>query len=130
MIQIAHRPKQSQKVLHVLNALKHSGAEVMLQLAFERFNANGLESHILSTGDKIGEYATILEQTGYRIHHIPFRKTPLFFAQVWNLLKKEHFNVVHIHTERAFFWLVLVAKLASVPTVARTFHGVFLFPPT
>ena len=34
---------------------------------------------------------------------------------------------MHIHTERAFVWYVLLAKLASVRTVVRTFHGVFLF---
>ncbi len=33
------------KVLHILNELKHSGAEVMLQQAFERFSQRGIESH-------------------------------------------------------------------------------------
>jgi len=115
------------KVLHILNELQHSGAEVMLQLAFEKFRVNGVESHILSTGNEIGDYAVILQQTGYKIHHIPFRKRPGFFADVRTFLKKERFEAVHIHTERAFVWYVLLAKLLRVPTVVRTFHNVFLF---
>jgi len=115
------------KVLHILNELQHSGAEVMLQLAFEKFRTNGFESHILSTGNETGKYATTLEQTGYKIHHVPFRKSPRFFADVTTLLKKAKFNVVHIHTERAFIWYVLLAKFSNVPTVIRTFHNVFLF---
>jgi hypothetical protein len=31
------------KVLHILNELKHSGAEVMLQQAYERFSQHGIE---------------------------------------------------------------------------------------
>ena len=115
------------KVLHILNELRHSGAEVMLQLAFKKFKVNGFESHILSTGNEIGDYAVILQQTGYKIHHIPFRKRPGFFADVRTFLKKERFEAVHIHTERAFIWYVLLAKLLRVPTVVRTFHNVFLF---
>jgi glycosyltransferase involved in cell wall biosynthesis len=116
------------KVLHVLNELKHSGAEVMLQLAYKKFERSGIDSHILSTGDQIGEYAVTLQQTGYKVHHIPFLRSPGFFADLRTLLKKEKFKAVHIHTERAFIWYVLLAKLSHVPTVVRTFHSIFLFP--
>jgi glycosyltransferase involved in cell wall biosynthesis len=115
------------KVLHILNELKHSGAEVMLQLAYGNFKRRGIDSHILSTGDEVGEYAVVLQNSGYRIHHIPFRKRPGFFVDVRNLIKKEQFKAVHIHTERAFVWYVLLAKFLNVPTVIRTFHNVFLF---
>lgn len=115
------------KILHLLNELKRSGAEVMLQAAFDKFKSSGIESHILSTGASVGEYAAILKSTGYTIHHIPFRKNPLFFVQVGRLLRKEDFNVIHIHTERSFFWYVVLAKLCNVTTVVRTFHNVFLF---
>jgi glycosyltransferase involved in cell wall biosynthesis len=115
------------KVLHILDELSHSGAEVMLQLAYRRFEATGIDSHILSTGDYIGAFAAIVGQTGYKVHHIPFRKRIGFFKDIYRLLKTEKFTVVHIHTERAFIWHVLLAKLAGVHTIVRTFHGVFLF---
>ncbi|HXH09767.1 MAG TPA: glycosyltransferase [Alphaproteobacteria bacterium] len=115
------------KVLHILNELKHSGAEVMLRLAYERFQSSGIESHILSTGARVGDYAAVLRQTGYIIHHIPFRKSPSFFIELLTLFRHVQFRAVHIHTERGFIWYVLMAKLAGVPTVIRTFHSVFLF---
>jgi glycosyltransferase involved in cell wall biosynthesis len=115
------------KVLHILNELKHSGAEVMLQQAFERFSQHGIESHILSTGANVGDYASVLQQTGYRVHHIPFRKHPAFFIAVKKLLDREKFPTVHLHTETAFIWYILLLNMCGVRTVVKTFHSVFLF---
>jgi glycosyltransferase involved in cell wall biosynthesis len=115
------------KVLHILSELKHSGAEVMLQQAFERFSQHGIESHILGTGTDIGDYASVLEQAGYKIHHIPFRKHPAFFIAVKKLLDREKFPVVHLHTETAFIWYVLLLSVCGVKTVIKTFHNVFQF---
>src|SRR5688572_24224462 len=109
------------KVLHILNGLKHSGAEVMLQQAFERFGQNGIESHILSTGRDVGEYAPVLAETGYRIHHLPFRKHPAFFFAVGKLLSRERFRTVHLHTETAFIWYILLLNLVGVQTVVKSF---------
>ena len=118
------------KVLHILNELKHSGAEVRLQLAYERFQKSGIESHILSTGNQVGDYAAVLRDTGYRIHHIPFRKRIGFLGfliDIGKLLQNERFSAVHIHTQRAFIWYVLMARLADVRIIVKTFCSVFLF---
>jgi glycosyltransferase involved in cell wall biosynthesis len=115
------------KVLHILNELKHSGAEVMLNTAYETFAEYGIESHVLSSGDEIGEYGDVLARSGYKLHHIPFRKSVMFFLDVYALLRREKFTAVHVHTERAFIWYTLVARLARVPTIVRTFHNVFMF---
>jgi glycosyltransferase involved in cell wall biosynthesis len=115
------------KVLHILNELQHSGAEVMLHSAQQTFRRREIESHILSTGARLGKYASILGSSGYKIHHIPFRKTPRFLIQLWALMARECFDVLHIHTERAFIWYVFVGRLSRVPVVIRTFHSIFLF---
>jgi glycosyltransferase involved in cell wall biosynthesis len=115
------------KVLHILNELKHSGAEVMLRQAFGRFSRHGIESHVLSTGENVGEYASVLQETGYTIHHIPFRKHPMFFVALYRLLRRERYPIVHLHTETAFIWYVIALNLAGVKTVVKTFHNVFLF---
>jgi len=80
------------KVLHILNELKHSGAEVRLQLAYERFERSGIESHILSSGTQIGDYGAILLQSGYGVHHIPFRSNPGFLIDLRNLRKKREIH--------------------------------------
>ena len=78
------------KVLHILDELSHSGAEVMLQLAYKKFEGSGIDSHILSTGNDIGGYATFLGDTGYKIHHVPFRKSMGFFRDICRLLRAEN----------------------------------------
>ena len=115
------------KVLHILNEITFSGAEVMLRVAAPTFAANSLESHILSTGDNIGNYADILKEAGYIVHHIPFSKSPEYFCNVFSLIRHEKFNVVHIHPERAFFWHTMVTWASGVQRIFRTVHDVFLF---
>lgn len=115
------------KVLHILNELKHSGAEVMLQQAFDRFTRCGIESHILSTGKDVGDYTSVLRQTGYIIHHIPFRKHPAFFLALKKLLDREKFPAVQLHTETAFIWYVLLLNMYGVKTVVKTYHNVFQY---
>lgn len=114
------------KILHILNELKHSGAEVMLSNAAKTFFENDINSHILSTGTEVGQFADILHKKGYAIHHIPFKKSPLYFWKLYRFLKKEKYEVVHIHPERGFFWHALIAKFAGVNKIFRTYHSVFL----
>ena len=115
------------KILHILNEIKFSGAEVMLKIAAPTFIKNGFDLHVLSTGDAIGEYASILGTAGYTVRHIPFKKSPKYFVKLYRFLLKEEFDVVHIHPERAFFWHILVAWIAGTRRIVRTVHDVFLF---
>jgi glycosyltransferase involved in cell wall biosynthesis len=115
------------KVLHVLNAIEFSGAEVMLRIAAPRFIASGITLHVLSTGEDVGAYARELANAGYAVHHIPFGRSLSYFRNIYHLMVKHRFDVVHIHPERAFFWHALVAKIAGVRIVLRSVHNVFLF---
>lgn len=115
------------RVLHVLNELKPSGAEVMLRAAGIMFANNGIESTILSTGSCLGTYAPRLTNAGYKTLHLQFHKSPCFFYHLYKLLAKGSYNVVHIHTERANFWLALTALLAGTHRVVRTVHSSFAF---
>jgi len=120
------------KVLHILNEIKFSGAEVMLKTAAPAFKQNKFDSHILSTGIDIGEYASILERSGYTIHHIPLSKISMvaIFIYLYRLIKlfqKEKFDAIHIHPERAFFWHAMLARSVGCRRIIRTVHDVFLF---
>jgi glycosyltransferase involved in cell wall biosynthesis len=115
------------KILHILDELRYSGAEVMLKVASPSFLALKFESHVLCTGEELGEYASTLQNAGYTIHHYPLRKFPTYFIELYKFIRKQEFEVVHIHPERAFFWHALIAKTAGVRTIVRTVHNVFLF---
>jgi glycosyltransferase involved in cell wall biosynthesis len=115
------------KVLHVLNEIKPSGAEVMLRSAATTWREGGLELHVLSTGEKPGDYAQQLGDSGFVIHHIEYRPEWAFFVKLFRLLRRCRFDVVHIHTERANFYYGVVSWLARTKRIVRTVHSVFRF---
>ena len=115
------------KVLHILAELKPSGAEVMLKSAINEFAKNNIHSDILSTGENIGIYATCLSGVGYNIHHLPFRRNLLFFLKLYIFINKHNYDVIHLHTERANFWIGIISLLSNAPLILRTIHNCFLF---
>ncbi len=117
------------KVLHILNELRHSGAEVMLKIAAPYWQESSLALHILSTGVQKGRYADKLGESGYVIHHLPFQNSPVFYYRLYNLLKEQEINIVHIHSEHASLTYAIIAKLAGCQVI-RTIHSNFLFTGT
>lgn len=115
------------RVLHILNELRYSGMEVMLSEAGPYFQSRGYESHILSTGDVLGDYAPILASRGFCLHHIAFRRDLRFLFKVFLFLVEGKFAVVHIHPERSFFWYAVLAKLSGARVIIRSVLDVFLF---
>jgi glycosyltransferase involved in cell wall biosynthesis len=114
------------RVLHVLGELRPSGAERMLCVAAPFFTERGVTADILSTGAVCGAFAGNLRAAGFGIHHIPFAKSPRFFVGVFRLMRGRY-DVIHLHTERANFWLGLTALLARPAAVLRTIHNSFAF---
>lgn len=115
------------RVLHVLNELRPSGAEIMLRIAAPLFRENGINCELLATGASVGPYAPLLEEAGYPIHHIPFSKSPAFFMRVARFAKQSGFDVIHFHAEKAFIAYVLAARLTGLDRLVRTVHNNFNF---
>jgi len=115
------------RILHILNELNPSGAEAMLQAASPYWQSLGINSEIVSTGVDVGPYAQALEEVGYHIHHIPFAPSFRFLYQIFKLLRREQYDVLHIYPERANFWYALTAYFAGVPRIVRTILNVFPF---
>lgn len=115
------------KILHILNEITFSGAEVMLKDAAPIFLKNGFDLHVLSTGDEIGKYAETLRRSCYTVYHIPFRRSPRYFIELYRFLRKEKFDLVHIHPERAFFWHAIMVWLLGANRIIRSVLDVFLF---
>jgi glycosyltransferase involved in cell wall biosynthesis len=98
----------------------------MLVAAAAEFARHEVVAEVAATGALLGSYASQLSEAGYALHHLPFSKSPKFFFGLMRLLRRRY-DVVHIHTERANFWLALTALLARAPVVVRTIHSVFSF---
>jgi len=115
------------RVLHVLNELRPSGAEVMLVQASPVWRAEGIESEILACGVTPGPFAQDMESAGFRVHHLPFQKTPASFCSLIRSLRRIRPDVVHIHSEAMSSYVALAARLVGLRRVLRTVHSVFRF---
>ena len=117
------------KVLHILNELNYSGAELMVSCASPIWIKNRIEIHILSTGQKKGSFASKLIDNKCIVHHIPFGKGISFFLKIYNFMKKKQFDIVHIHPERADILYSLITRLSLGYKVGliRTVHHLFRF---
>lgn len=114
------------RVLHILHELKPSGAEVMYHAAAQLWQAEGIQCEILSTGQNIGVMAPVLRNDGYAIHQIPFSRSLGHIFAVYEFLRQNRFDVVHIDTEEANFWYGMAAYLAGT---RRLFRGVLNIYP-
>ena len=118
------------RVLHILNELRPSGAEVMLRTAGPRWRQQGVQSDVLGTGERVGSFAEDLRAAGFTVHHLPFTTAPAHFRAVRRLVIAGNYDVVHIHTERASFYYGSTALSVPGTTVVRTIHNVFAFRGT
>lgn len=115
------------RVLHVLDVLRPSGAEGCLRSAARYWSAAGLDGEILSVGAELGLYAAALTEAGYRLHHIPQRPVRPFVPRYLRLLRERQPDVLHVHVERANFYLAVLARAAGVRRVVLSVHSVFPF---
>lgn len=99
----------------------------MLRLAAPYWQAACCELEVLSLGDDVGPYAAALAEAGMLIHHIPLRPVVPFLLHFSRLLRRGSYDIVHVHTERANFFLMVLARLFAGKNVIRTIHSVFDF---
>lgn len=113
------------RVLHVLNELRPSGAEVMLRSAAAQWEVHGIEADVLAVAPTPGVFAEDLRSAGYGVLHdgAPLRRVP---ARLRHLVATGRYDVVHLHAERGNFYFALAA-LSAGAAVVRTVHGIFGF---
>lgn len=118
------------KVIHILNSLKFSGAEIMYVDAAPIFQENGFKLTVMATAIELGEYAPYFERAGYQVIHQPMPPLKIyinrikFYGSIIKLFKKEKFDVVHIHSNGAMWGFAFCAWIANIKSV-YTFHAVF-----
>jgi len=118
------------KVVHVMNKLCPSGAEVMLKLAAPVWSDRGVELCILSCGEVEGAYADVLRSAGYRIYSCPRRRgitSMVWFYRLIRTFEEIQPDVAHIHCEAQGLLIALAARLGGVGEIIRTVHSIFQF---
>ncbi len=118
------------RIIHIFHELKFSGAEIMYVDAASIFRQKGFELTALSTARDVGEFAPHMRQAGYKVIHHEYPRLMNYFARIkfyiqfTRFLKKEKFDVVHIHSHEKMWGMSLCAWIAGTHSV-YTFHNVF-----
>lgn len=117
------------KVLHVLNEIKFSGAEVMIANAASLFQTRGFELRAFATGQELGDYAPVFEERGVACEYFPINYgvniLEMFkcYHKLYSYLKREEIDVIHVHCSKHWF-VCIVAWLGNVRCI-KTQHNVF-----
>ena len=114
------------RVLHVLNRLEHSGAEIMLAVAADLWHEDAVEAEIAAKATEPGRYAEELQRRGYVVTTLEPQPSATLPLRLAALVRRHGVDVVHVHTEHANFWLALAAR-ATGARVVRTVHAQFNF---
>lgn len=114
------------RILHIFNALNHSGAEVMFAGAVRHFERFGFKTYVLATDREVGGYAEVMKESGAIVIHKELRYALSHLIYIYKLIKKERINIIHIHPEKRhyYLWLSLIAKLLNVRCI-RSIHSNF-----
>ena len=72
------------KILHILYELKFSGAEIMYANAAPIFQNLGCELSVVNTAPQLGEFASHVQETGYKVYHWPYTKS---YIKRWQYYK-------------------------------------------
>jgi glycosyltransferase involved in cell wall biosynthesis/GT2 family glycosyltransferase len=114
------------RVLHVFGSLRLSGGEEMLRAAAPLWAGHDVHPTVLAIGAEPGPAADRLAAAGYPVRWLPMRPRGGVLTDVDALVRREPFDVVHLHTEWGSFWLALLARRAGAGVV-RTVHAPFAF---
>ncbi|MCM0207552.1 glycosyltransferase family 4 protein [Bacteroides fragilis] len=116
------------KVIHILNELKFSGAEIMYVDAASVFQYLNCELSVVNTDASLGEYAPYFKKIGYKVFHKPCPKGIIqkikYYTEFTSFLKKENYDIVHIHRSDMKWTMSYCAKKAGCKAI-YTFHNVF-----
>ena len=94
----------------------------------DRLTQDGYGVHIACSP---GRYLQELAGRGYTVHPVPIARgiSPLFnlksLWRLYRLMRRERFDIVHVHTPVAAALGRVAAKLARVPIIIYTAHGFY-----
>ena len=114
------------KIIHILNKLNFSGAEIMYVDAATVFQKLGGELAVVNTAKQLGEYSSYFENAGYNIIH---KYIPNTISKQWKMRKEliqliNGYDIVHIHRSDLRWIMSYCAWKAGCKAVYTT-HNVF-----
>jgi glycosyltransferase involved in cell wall biosynthesis len=115
------------KVAHILYSIEYSGAEIMLNQASDIFDEQNISTTLVACSSKAGLFEPAMLQKGYTIHRTNTSSKFQLIKHLYKYFRENKFDVVHIHTEALFLWIVVILKLTNHHNIVRTYHNCWTF---
>lgn len=116
------------KVLHLITELVVGGAQDNTLLSVEKLDRARYEVH--TAGAPGGGWVGRAEEVSDRLHFIPHMRREVAprddvraLAEIYRLLRREQYHIVHTHSSKAGIIGRVAGRLARVPVVVHTVHG-------
>lgn len=113
------------KVLLVAPVLDIGGAEKVVRDIAYYADPERYEMHLLILKDKVGIYEEQLLAKGCKSFHVPEPSDSYagYFRALMEIMKRERYDAVHVHTMFSSGWVMLAAKLCGVPVRISHAHS-------
>lgn len=115
------------KVLHLITHLDVGGAQDNTLLTVEGLDRSRFEVHLAGAG---GRWVERARAGADRFFLLPSLQRKVFdlrhaaaFRDIYRLIRREQYHIVHTHSTHAGILGRIAAKLARVPVVIHTVHG-------
>ncbi len=116
------------KVLHILNELSFSGAEMMYVSSAKLFKQLGCKLYVVSTSEILGDYSMYFYDVGYVVVQFQYSKSLLgrwdFYQKLSHYIKKEGIDVVHVHRDDVKFIASFCAWFNNIKIIC-THHSLY-----
>lgn len=116
------------KICHFVNGIVNGGVERVILNYFSHINMENYCPHIVTQGESDEKCYKEFEDMGFTIHNVTRKKESIYknFKEIYTILKREKFNIVHAHMTVTNFFPLFYSFLAG--TKVRISHSHLSLP--
>ena len=106
------------RVLHIMSAAGSAdGIAAVVYNFYKYINKDVVHFDVALTTDSFGGYGIALQKLGVKFYRLPLKSNGIhkYMQKLETLLKKEHFDAIHVHENETSFVALFVAKKMGIP---------------